>query len=77
MKPLISQVGRMQEFSAGKDSLNGHWEMMGASLKESLDTFPNGFLSWLIHKIETFSNRKVILNRPAATLTAIKNFGQQ
>ncbi|MCV3740581.1 phosphopentomutase [Lentilactobacillus hilgardii] len=76
-KPLISQVGRMQEISAGKDSLNGHWEMMGAPLKEPLDTFPNGFSCRLIHKIETFSNRKVILNRPAATLTAIKNFGQQ
>src|SRR6266508_3135251 len=35
--------GRMAERSHGKDTITGHWEMMGIVLKEGLATFPRGF----------------------------------
>ncbi|HYG66386.1 MAG TPA: phosphopentomutase, partial [Anaeromyxobacteraceae bacterium] len=35
--------GKMAERSAGKDTITGHWEMMGVVLKDALATFPNGF----------------------------------
>ncbi len=35
--------GKMQERSHGKDTITGHWEMMGIVLQEGLRTFPNGF----------------------------------
>src|SRR5919204_634999 len=35
--------GKMQERSQGKDSVTGHWEMMGIVLREGLRTFPQGF----------------------------------
>lgn len=35
--------GKMQELSQGKDSVTGHWEMMGVVLREGLRTFPEGF----------------------------------
>src|SRR5262245_26136603 len=35
--------GRMAERSAGKDTITGHWEMMGIVLREALALFPNGF----------------------------------
>ncbi|HET9551450.1 MAG TPA: phosphopentomutase, partial [Anaeromyxobacteraceae bacterium] len=35
--------GRMQERSQGKDTITGHWEMMGIVLSEGLRTFPRGF----------------------------------
>jgi len=35
--------GKMAELSHGKDTITGHWEMMGVVLKEGLATFPRGF----------------------------------
>ena len=35
--------GRMAEASAGKDSVTGHWEMMGIILNQPFATFPDGF----------------------------------
>src|SRR5205814_9513952 len=36
-------AGKMAEASAGKDSVTGHWEMMGIVLDRAFPTFPNGF----------------------------------
>lgn len=77
VKPLTSQVGKMKPASADIDSLNGHWELMGTFVNPPLDTFPNGFPLPLINRIETFSNRKVLLNRPASVIAALKGFGEQ
>src|SRR4051812_223593 len=41
-------VGRMAEASAGKDSVTGHWEMMGVVLERAFPTFPNGFSKAII-----------------------------
>ncbi len=35
--------GRMAEASAGKDSVTGHWEMMGIVLDRPFPVFPRGF----------------------------------
>src|SRR4030042_4315978 len=35
--------GKMQERSQGKDTITGHWEMMGIVLQEGLRVFPDGF----------------------------------
>jgi phosphopentomutase len=35
--------GRMAERSKGKDTITGHWEMMGVVLSEPLAVFPQGF----------------------------------
>lgn len=32
--------GKMHEVSVGKDSMDGHWEMMGVPVKEPLGFFP-------------------------------------
>src|SRR6187455_2425657 len=36
-------VGRMREASPGKDSVTGHWEMMGLVLARPFPVFSNGF----------------------------------
>ena len=36
-------IGRMAEASAGKDSVTGHWEMMGIVLDRAFPVFPSGF----------------------------------
>src|SRR2546423_13588858 len=40
---VIGCYGRMNERSPGKDSVTGHWEMMGIVLDEPFPTYPNGF----------------------------------
>lgn len=68
---------KMHEISAGKDSMDGHWEMMGLPVMSSLHTFPDGFPAELISKIEAFSGRKVIWNKPASGTEIIKKLGER
>src|SRR5688500_16710857 len=44
--------GRMAEVSPGKDSVTGHWEMMGLRLTAPFSTFPDGFPAALIEEFE-------------------------
>ncbi len=75
--PAIGDYGRMAEVSAGKDSMNGHWEMMGLPLAKPLDTFPNGFPESLIKQIEGYSGRKVIVNQPYSGTQVIHDYGER
>ncbi|WP_283679091.1 phosphopentomutase [Lentilactobacillus sp. Marseille-Q4993] len=75
-KPL-GYYGKMKEISAGKDSMDGHWEMMGLPVKKALDTFPNGFPDDIIKKLEAFSGRHVIGNRPESGTKIIAELGEQ
>ena len=65
----------MQEKSAGKDTMTGHWEIMGLILITRW-VFPDGFPQELIRKIEAFSGRKVIGNKAASGTKIIKNRGR-
>ncbi|WP_262315350.1 phosphopentomutase [Lacticaseibacillus parakribbianus] len=69
--------GKMFEVSAGKDSMDGHWEMMGLPVLEPLGFFPHGFPRELIAQIEAFSGRKVIVNLPYSGTEVIAKFGEQ
>ena len=46
--PFHAAVGRMAEASAGKDSVTGHWEMMGIVLDKPFPVFPDGFSADLL-----------------------------
>jgi phosphopentomutase len=49
---VIGAYGRMAETSPGKDSVTGHWEMMGVVLERPFPTFPHGFPADLIAEFE-------------------------
>ncbi|WP_439443400.1 phosphopentomutase [Listeria aquatica] len=68
--------GKMTEISAGKDSMDGHWEMMGLPVTEPLSYFPNGFPDELLAKISEFSGRKIVGNKPASGTEIIKELGE-
>src|SRR5581483_11148605 len=38
-----AQVARLRERSRGKDTITGHWEMMGIVTDVPFPTYPNGF----------------------------------
>ena len=69
--------GKMQESSNGKDTMTGHWEMMGLYIASSFRVFPDGFPPELIEKIETFSGRKIIGNKPASGTEIIEELGER
>lgn len=75
--PAIGDYGRMAEVSAGKDSMNGHWEMMGLPLEKPLNTFPDDFPQELIDKIAKFAGRKVIVNKPYSGTQVIHDYGER
>ncbi len=62
--------GRMAEASAGKDSVTGHWEMMGIVTETPFPTYPHGFPAEVIADFEA-SIRRGTLGNIAASGTAI------
>ncbi|OIJ10731.1 phosphopentomutase [Anaerobacillus alkalilacustris] len=62
----LAYYGKMQEASNGKDTMTGHWEIMGLKIDTPFRTFPEGFPSVLIEELEKRSNRKIIGNKPAS-----------
>lgn len=71
-------VARMNEQSVGKDTLTGHFEIMGLKVEHSFPSFTDtGFPKELIQKLETFSGRKVIGNISASGTEIIKDLGEE
>lgn len=69
--------GRMAEASAGKDSVTGHWEMMGIVLKEPFATFPDGFPVETIETFEERINRRTLGNVVASGTEIIDRLGAE
>ncbi len=69
--------GRCAELSKGKDSVTGHWEMMGIVTETAFPTYPNGFPQALIEQFEAAIGRKTLANYPASGTEIIKSLGQQ
>ena len=70
-------VGRMAEASAGKDSVTGHWEMMGIVLDRAFPTFPNGFSRQIIEEFSRRTGRGVIGNKAASGTQIIDELGAE
>ena len=69
-KPL-AHYGKLREASTGKDTMTGHWEMMGLHITKPFKTFTDtGFPPELIAELEERTGHKVIGNK-AASGTAI------
>lgn len=68
---------KMQELSNGKDTMAGHWELMGLYTEKAFRVFPQGFPTELIQSIEDKTGRKVIANRPASGTEIMKELGEE
>lgn len=71
-----SLYSKLEPKNLEKDSLNGHYEMMGIVLDEPFKTYPNGFPLELISKIKEISGRDVIGNTVASGTEIIKELGE-
>ena len=71
VKKPLAHYGKLREASTGKDTMTGHWEMMGLHITKPFKTFTDtGFPPELIAELEKRTGHKVIGNK-AASGTAI------
>src|SRR5215210_5203575 len=75
-KPLAA-FGRMAERSAGKDSVTGHWELMGLVIDRAFPTFPNGFPPDLIARFEQQIGRPILGNVVASGTAVLDDLGPE
>ncbi len=75
--PPRGAYGRMAEASPGKDSVTGHWEMMGIVLERPFPTFPAGFPPPLIDEFERRIGRRTIGNVVASGTEIIDRLGPE
>lgn len=73
----MAYYGKMQEASRSKDTMTGHWEIMGLYIDQPFRVFPEGFPDALIRKIEAKTGRKVIGNKPASGTQIIQELGEE
>ena len=72
-----AHYGKMAEVSAGKDTMTGHWELMGLKIETPFRTFPDGFPSALIEQFEKETGRPVIGNKPASGTEILDELGER
>ncbi|WP_144476591.1 phosphopentomutase [Cytobacillus oceanisediminis] len=68
---------KMQEASNGKDTMTGHWEIMGLNIQTPFQVFPDGFPGELISELESRTGRKVIGNKPASGTEILVELGEE
>ncbi len=76
-KEPLGAYGRMAEKSPGKDSVTGHWEMMGVVLERAFPTFPGGFPPEVIAEFEQRIGRGTIGNVVASGTEVIDRLGSE
>ena len=75
-KPMAYYT-KMQEASNGKDTMTGHWEIMGLRIDTPFRVFPDGFPPELIQELEEKSGRKIIGNKPASGTEILVELGEE
>jgi phosphopentomutase len=73
----IGACGRMAETSPGKDSVTGHWELMGLVLDRPFPVFPQGFPGDLMERFEAQIGRGTLANRTASGTAIIDELGAE
>lgn len=73
----IGCYGRLSEDSNGKDTVTGHWEMVGIKSEAGFPTFPEGFPTQLIEEFEKQTGRKVIGNKAASGTEILDELGKE
>jgi len=73
----MATCARLKEASNGKDSVTGHWEMMGIVIRNAFPTYPKGFPTEMIERFEALIGRKVLGNVVASGTEIIERLGPQ
>jgi phosphopentomutase len=74
-EPTNGAYGRLREVGIGKDTVTGHWEMMGIHVSEAFPTYPSGFPISLIKDFEREIGMQTIGNEAASGTEIISRLG--
>ena len=69
--------GKMTPKSSGKDSVTGHWELMGIYLEKAFPVYPNGFPPEVINEFTRRTGLGVLGNKAASGTDIIKELGEE
>ena len=69
--------GRLHPLGPGKDTITGHWELMGAVTPVALRTYPDGFPDDVIERLVVETGRGVLCNTPYSGTAVIDDFGEE
>ena len=73
-----ASYGKMAERSQGKDTITGHWEMMGIVLEEALRLFPDGFPPEIVQPwVKEIGVSGVLGNKAASGTAIIQELGEE
>ncbi|WP_284140317.1 MULTISPECIES: phosphopentomutase [unclassified Virgibacillus] len=73
----LAHFTKMEEASNGKDTMTGHWEIMGLNIQKPFQTFPDGFPAELINELESKTGRAIIGNKPASGTAILDELGEE
>ena len=74
----MARYTKLQEKSLGKDTMTGHWEMMGLYITQPFKTFTDtGFPKELIDELEKRTGRKIIGNKSASGTEILDELGEE
>ncbi|MEH7013436.1 phosphopentomutase [Neobacillus niacini] len=76
VKPMAYYT-KMMEASNGKDTMTGHWEIMGLNIQTPFRVFPDGFPDELLSELEERTGRKIIGNKPASGTEILDELGEE
>ncbi|MGL4570424.1 MAG: phosphopentomutase [Clostridium sp.] len=75
-KPLGHQM-KMREASVGKDTMTGHWEMMGLHITKPFQTFTDtGFPKELLDELSKRTGHKIVGNKSASGTEILDELGE-
>ena len=69
--------GRLHPLGPGKDTITGHWELMGVVTPRALRTYPDGFPDEILDQLIDGTGRGILCNRPYSGTAVIDDFGEQ
>ena len=69
--------GRLHPLGPGKDTITGHWELMGVVTPVALRTYPEGFPADVIEQLIDRTGRGVLCTRPSRGTAVFDDFGER
>ena len=73
----IGYTTKMKEASVGKDTMTGHWEMMGLHITKPFQTFTDtGFPKELLDELESKTGHKIVGNKSASGTEILDELGE-
>jgi len=69
--------GKMAEKAPGKDSITGHWELMGYVARQAQPTYPHGFPERIVSRLRRETGRHFLGNVAASGTEIIARLGEE